>query len=359
MYKNSLASARLTLFIFLLTTAAVAWAHEESRAKIQLFENNQLSIGIPASVAGEQLRLDYNNDQKLQWSEIDTASELIQAHYSKQLEISNPQGRCTSEWRSPLRLTPYKNEYRIVMQFALNCPNNEAATSIKSDFATIDYSILESSQQKGARLLINQQSLNLGEPVSWLQLAVEFLYQGIVHIVIGYDHILFLFGLMLSVSATQKATQGIPLKRYLVLITSFTVAHSITLIAASLNWLLLPIHWAEFIIAGSVLFAAMAHYSKWITRRLAIFCFAFGLIHGFGFASVLGDLISQQDERLLPLLSFNIGVEIGQIVIAIIAMLPLALIARTAKPQLFYHGATAVLAITASIWLLDRWPTGL
>jgi hydrogenase/urease accessory protein HupE len=144
---------------------------------------------------------------------------------------------------------------------------------------------------------------------------VTYLHQGIEHIVFGFDHLLFVAGLMLIVRGWRKLVKAV---------TAFTVAHSITLTSATLGWATLPSRPVEAMIAISIVMVAaevvrmergqnsLAIVSPWTVA------FAFGLLHGFGFAGALGDLGLPQGDIPLALLAFNIGVELGQL--AFIAM---------------------------------------
>jgi len=178
----------------------------------------------------------------------------------------------------------------------------------------------------------------------------EFLVLGLEHIWTGYDHLLFLFGLLL-VCRTLRSVAAI--------ITCFTLAHSITLALATLGWFDLSARFVEPAIAASILFVGVENLlrggdePRW---RWAL-TFAFGLIHGFGFAGVLRELGVGADGRgiLAPLFTFNLGVELGQLAIAA-AVLPLLqslrrhdLFLRRAVPAL-----SALVALGGGYWLIER-----
>ena len=138
-------------------------------------------------------------------------------------------------------------------------------------------------------------------------------------------------------------------------VTAFTLAHSITLSLATLGVVALPSRIVESAIALSVVVAALNNLWPAITKRLAVLAFAFGLIHGFGFASVLLDLGLPQSSLLLSLVGFNVGVELGQLAIVAV-FLPLAFMARTTvfyrKPVLF--GGSCLIVTIAAVWLAER-----
>jgi hypothetical protein len=139
------------------------------------------------------------------------------------------------------------------------------------------------------------------------------------------------------------------------IVTSFTVAHSITLSLAALGIVALPSRLVESAIAASVVVAALNNLRPVVEGRRWMVAFGFGLIHGFGFASVLTELGLPRDALVLALVGFNVGVEIGQL--AIVALfLPLAYSLRRSR---FYRravmtGGSIVIAAVAATWLAER-----
>lgn len=206
-----------------------------------------------------------------------------------------------------------------------------------------------------------EQRFVAGE-VSRLSAFGQYLIEGIWHIWIGFDHILFLLSLLLPAVLLHEAGRwrGVghfreALVEVLWVVTAFTVAHSITLSLAALGLVELPSRLVESAIAASVVLAAANNLKPLVERRRWMVAFAFGLIHGFGFASVLAELGLPREALVLSLLGFNLGVEVGQL--AIVAMfLPLAYALRgTAfyRRGVFVGGSLLTLAI-ALIWLVER-----
>ena len=191
-----------------------------------------------------------------------------------------------------------------------------------------------------------------------------FVRSGVDHIVFGYDHIAFLFGLLIIIAiargndgewATRDIGSGL---RYTgVIITSFTVAHSITLISASMGWVSLPSRAVEAAIAASIVYVALENIVKPDTRYRYVVTFAFGLIHGLGFASVLAVMLPP-DATLVPLLSFNLGVEIGQLAFVVVMLPALHIAARTLGATRYRTRVnlvlSVILAVFGLIWLIER-----
>jgi hydrogenase/urease accessory protein HupE len=156
----------------------------------------------------------------------------------------------------------------------------------------------------------------------WNTLA-QFLLMGMHHIVIGWDHIAFLMALLL---AATRATEVVKI------VTSFTVAHSITLLLAAFNLVRLPAQLTECLIAASIVYVAVENYIVKDVRHRWILTFGFGLVHGLGFAEVLRERLSAAASTVVPILSFNLGVEVGQLAIVMVAW-PLATLARRAPTE--------------------------
>ncbi|HEY5809994.1 MAG TPA: HupE/UreJ family protein, partial [Povalibacter sp.] len=205
----------------------------------------------------------------------------------------------------------------------------------------------------------NRAELTVGAASPWQQF-ITMAREGVWHIWIGLDHILFLLALLLPAGlrasrTTDEKTGWTPmLKDVLTLVTAFTVAHSITLSLAALKIVSLPPRLIETTIALSIVVAGLRlRYA--ISRPAAWIAFGFGLIHGFGFANVLADMQLPSGSLALSLFAFNLGVEIGQCAIVLLA-LPLI---RFAQRHTFYERTfmpvAAVLIATVGIaWSIER-----
>ena len=176
----------------------------------------------------------------------------------------------------------------------------------------------------------------------------KFLPAGIHHILVGPDHLLFLVGLLLL---------GGTVRQLAVIVTSFTVAHSITLSLAALNIVSPPARLIEPAIALSIVYVGADNLLKRDGRDVrAWIAFAFGFVHGFGFANVLREMDLPARALGWSLFSFNVGVEIGQLlVVAVVAMALAALRARSeaAGRQLAFAGSIVVMAAGA-FWFVQR-----
>lgn len=231
-----------------------------------------------------------------------------------------------------------------------------------------------------AGVINNESNISLyftpSEPTDTLDLTkvsiwkgfVAMIRQGVWHIWIGTDHIFFLIALILPSVVRRRREENLhlfkswePVKKFkpafsyiIKIVTFFTIAHTITLSLAALGIVNLPGWIVESIIAFSIGLAAFHNIRPIFNGRDWLIAFVFGLFHGFGFASVLGD-IGLKDEFLIYSLSgFNIGVEIGQLVI-IAAIFPILYLIRKRKsyPKILFIGS--VFLIIASVyWIIER-----
>jgi len=172
----------------------------------------------------------------------------------------------------------------------------------------------------------------------------RFLKMGVEHIFIGYDHICFLIALIV-VSKFRDVVK---------IITSFTIAHSITLILAALDVVRVPSRLVETCIAATIVYVAIENLWVKDTRHRWMLTFFFGLVHGFGFANVLSGLNPQREGLIRCLLSFNVGVEVGQLAIATL-LLPLAYgLKRWKHGPAAAKGISLCLAAFGLAWFIDR-----
>lgn len=181
------------------------------------------------------------------------------------------------------------------------------------------------------------------EPPPWKRLW-QFLRLGVAHIFLGYDHLCFLLALVVA-SRFRELVK---------IITSFTVAHSLTLILAALEIVRLPVRLVETGIAATIVYVAAQNLRGAPTERRWMLTFGFGLIHGFGFANVLGEMNLPTTGLVRCLLSFNVGVELGQLAF-IAAVLPLVAWLRHSRHERRTVIAISVfLALFGTAWFTDR-----
>ncbi|MFK5923805.1 MAG: HupE/UreJ family protein [Verrucomicrobiota bacterium] len=212
---------------------------------------------------------------------------------------------------------------------------------------------LKDGTQHSTIMRSGSTSYTIPEKVTNKQLAFSYLRMGTIHILEGYDHLLFLLALLLIVSGFRKL---------LWTITAFTLAHSITLGLATLGLVHVPSAPTEAVISLSILFLAaeiirLRAGEKPLTAKYPwVVAFSFGLIHGLGFAGALSEIGVPQNAVPLALVMFNVGVEIGQIAFVTVVAALIALTKRFIMPSHEFTGKLVPYAIgaVATFWTIER-----
>ena len=363
---------RILLVIVSLVFALPAWAHKPSDSYLSLTVQNDRIEGqwdIALRDLADAIGLDSDGDGQLTWGEVRTKHDEIRAYALSRLTLSANQQTCTTQVLEQL-IDHHTDGAYSVLRFRSDC-------SDPIERLAVDYRLLFDidAQHKGLLRLAQDGQVNTAifsqdSPAQEFSLAKrslwtesrQFIHEGIWHIWLGFDHVLFLLALLLPAVLVrvdgrwQAAGDFSSVCRNVVsIITAFTVAHSLTLSLAALDVVRLPSRLVESTIAASVVLAALGNLYPMMTTRRWMVAFGFGLIHGFGFAAVLTDLGLPHDSLLLNLVSFNVGVEIGQLAI-VAAFLPLAyLIRRTwSYPKLVLTGGSLAVIAIALVWFTER-----
>jgi hypothetical protein len=368
----------LQLFALFLLSALppTAWAHKPS--------DSYLSIEVkPAGLSGRwdialrdldfALGLDADGNGELTWGEVRARHDDIAAYARQRLTLRADDALCKIDVGAQ-QIDNHTDGAYSVLPLALACGEVSAPTRVTIEytlFADLDpqhRGLLKLSARDSTRTAVlgpqaPKSSFELDRVSLWQQFS-DYVREGVWHIWIGLDHVLFLLSLLLpSVLVWQAAArQWQPVERFATafwgvfkVVTAFTVAHSITLTLAVLGVIELPSRLVESVIAASVVAAALNNVRPLVIGRLWTVAFGFGLVHGFGFASVLADLGLPQGALALALVGFNVGVELGQL--AIVGLfLPLAYVLRG---SVFYRrwmmvGGSLAIALLAGAWLVER-----
>jgi hypothetical protein len=206
--------------------------------------------------------------------------------------------------------------------------------------------------------------VHLPEPL-W-RAALTYLRLGVTHILTGYDHLAFLAALLLGAglrtrtrgaTVAEAATPRQAIRGTIAVVSAFTVAHSITLVTQVLRPGLLGARWVEPAIAFSVAYVGFENLVPRAPRGRWLLVFGFGLVHGLGFASVLREIGLPRRGLLLSLLSFNLGVELGQLLVVGLA-LPIVVACARRAPRTFERWGTgvgsALIGLLGTLWLITR-----
>ena len=318
------------------------------------------------------LTLDADGNGEITWGEVRVRHPEIAAYATARLAVRADDRPCALSVGDPLVDSHTDGTYSVLpLQLRCEAENPSRVAIEYRLFADLDpqhRGLLRLSAEGSTRTAVlgphaPLQSFELAAPSRWRQF-VDYTREGVWHIWIGFDHILFLLSLLLpSVLAWQAlerrwkavASVGEAFVDVLKVVTAFTLAHSVTLSLAVLGVVELPSRFVESVIAASVLCAALNNLRPLVVGRLWMVAFGFGLVHGFGFASVLADLGLPRDALAVALVGFNVGVELGQLAI-VVGFLPLAYALRR---SVFYRrwvmvGGSIAIALVSSLWLVER-----
>jgi hypothetical protein len=316
-----------------------------------------------------------DRDGTVTWGQLRAAERRLDEYLAQHLTMGAQGQRCPLAWQ-PMQLNDRVDGTYAWLPFVATCPVAVEQLSIRySVLADVDPShrgllTLTAGQLAQTAVLggaAEERAFAVYAPAPW-RAFVEYLHAGVWHILSGIDHLLFLLSLLLPAVLLRRGGQWQPvlqarpaLLSILKVVTAFTLAHSITLTLAALDVVRLPTRLTESVIAASIIVAALNNVFPRFTAARTRIAFAFGLLHGFGFASVLADMGLPQGARVVSLLAFNLGIEVGQLAV-VIALMPLAYLVRASR---FYRRAllpwgSAMIASVAFIWLVQRalLPTG-
>jgi hypothetical protein len=318
------------------------------------------------------LDLDTDQDGDITWGEVKAKRAEIAAYALNRLRLGRTDSPCHTQLID-LLVDHHSDGAYTVLRFRAHCGSPAAVLAVGYrllfDLDPQHRGLLR-LEHEGATVAgifspeHSEQLFSLGTPSGWRQF-VDYVGEGVRHIWGGFDHLLFLLSLLLPavlVRTPVSKTAWLPVANIstafvevVKVVSAFTVAHSITLALAALRVVSLPSRWVESAIALSVVLAALNNIRPLVREKRWAIAFGFGLVHGFGFAAVLSDLGLPPGSLVLALLGFNVGVELGQLMIVSV-FVPTAYLLRTTR---LYRGLIVVtgstgIAVIASLWLCQR-----
>ncbi|HJY39865.1 MAG TPA: HupE/UreJ family protein [Steroidobacteraceae bacterium] len=271
----------------------------------------------------QSLQLDADRNGALTWGEIIAARSAIEALVLARTHLSSPGGACTVAATDVPMIAEHGDGPYLRFIATFSCPPGPLMLDHSGWFAfdAGHRALLEYEASGGART----QAILASGVGPWQATQsraahlVRFLIEGMRHLVTGYDHLAFLGVLLLALARRRRSGEStslpLMLKRAFAVITAFTLAHSLTLGLAATGHIRLPSQPVEVAIALSVMIAALLNLSRGAADHGWKLAFAFGLVHGLGFAGALAELASGRID-LFALAAFNVGIETAQLVIA-------------------------------------------
>lgn len=312
--------------------------------------------------------IDADDNRQVTWGEIQQAQSAIRKYVDTHLTVSRQGQDCRLTSGEPA-LTDAVGGARVYL------PLNGTCAATRGELR-VNYSLLvevDSSHRGVATVSLGGETLgHIFAPQrqslsfetgsqAWFGVLGTFIEEGIWHILLGIDHVLFILAMLLGVVLHRRRNQNrqavgksISLD-ILKLVTAFTFAHSVTLVLATLEWVVLPARLVESVIALSVLVSGVNIIYPLFGDKHGHVAFGFGLIHGFGFASVLADLNLKAGLFLISLLGFNVGIEIGQLVIILLAApVVISMNSTAARRRLVSAVSGLAIAQVGLLWFLQR-----
>jgi hypothetical protein len=361
---HELATICAVFIALLVLPVSAAYAHSPSTARVVLNVDGRSLTGdvrIALRDLDAAIGLDGDHDGTILWSECLAAEPRIVQYVRNRVDIADadsPQMSCLTSVDQLALVNLSDATYASVLV------NGSCASEIRT--LSVGYRLMfDTDAQHRGFVEVNGQSMFVRDR-STVQVSIaapanhsfgSFLVAGILHIWDGLDHILFLLCLIVpSVYLRKTAVDNlrVVLRSVLEIVTAFTLAHSITLVVSAVGLFTLPSRYVETAIALSVVAAAVNNLTRAIDARWAV-AFALGLLHGFGFSTVLIDAGLDSKQLIAPMLGFNIGVELGQAAIVAVVVPVLFIIRKTKMYLALLWGGSAAVAIIASYWAVQRW----
>lgn len=359
---------RCLLLWMSLLVGGGASAHQASEAYLSYRVDGtdvEQRLDVSLRDLDRDLALDADGDGAMSWGEVRSRWPDIERLAADGLRFTADGAACQPLDSARPQLDQHSDGTHAVLVRHWRCP--AAVRELE-----IDYRLFASTDtaHRGLARLVGAA----GEPLVLVsgagaqRLGVEghglgsFVFQGMAHIASGVDHVLFLVTLLLVAVWRRNGTGWAPrhsprsaLAETMKLVTAFTLAHSITLGLAASGAIAPPAAIVESLIALTVLLAALDNIRPFVPGPRWLMVGVFGLVHGIGFAGPLKDLGLRGAELVLPLLGFNVGVELGQLaVVALLLPLALLLRERAAYRRWIVPGGSGAVAVLALVWCVER-----
>lgn len=353
------------LGVCLLAPCAIAFAHLGStkylRATPRSGEGGELVVDVHASVEVVDAAIGVGLPEDAPVSEVLARSDTVRRWLAEGISVRRGDAPCDAVAEPPTRETHDERAY-LGVELRYRCGGS-------GPLQLSDDTVFPTDRQHEALLYIGEgessatvlrfgsREYGLDAPDPGLgQLAKTFLFEGAVHFATGYDHVLFLLSLILGAGwvARRRGTRA-ALRDLAWLVTAFTLGHSVTLALAALEVVTLPSQPVEIVIAGSIVFVALYNVLRPEARSaLPWVAGVFGLVHGFGFSSVLAGVGLPASGTLVALLSFNVGIELAQLAFVAIVIVPLVWLGRREHYAVFVRVASGAIAALALYWTVTR-----
>ncbi|MCW5632510.1 MAG: HupE/UreJ family protein [Rubrivivax sp.] len=369
-------AAALAACVTLAAQAPPAFAHSTSEAYLTITapaagHTVEARLDIALADVDEAVGLDDDGNGEITWGELRARQAAVAAYAVPRVGLQADGRACEPRPPGALQVAEHGGRGFAVLALQFDCPDPPRTLALDyrlfADVNPTHRGLLKLQAAGAVQSAVLDPAagaplrLELARPGAWRNF-VAYVGQGVWHIWIGLDHILFLVALLLPAVLWREGARWVPADTLrgvgwdvLKVVTGFTVAHSITLTLATLGWLVLPARPVESLIAASVALAAVNNVWPLVGGRRWLVAFGFGLVHGFGFAGALAELGLPQGALAVSLLGFNVGVELGQLAIVLV-FLPLAFALRRTRlyRRAVLVGGSGLIALLALAWFAER-----
>jgi hypothetical protein len=360
----------------LLLAAPLAWAHKASTGYLHVdAAANRVDVRLDVAVRDLDYALDVdaNHDGEITWGELKAAQSKIADYVRSRLQVNAGRQRCDLSVNG-LQVVEHSDGNYAVLSLGGACPG--AGTGLQVDYrllfdldalhrglAAIEFESSSGKQSQSALFGPAAHTLTFAptQPGT-ARVFAQYFGAGLFHVWSGLDHLLFLAGLFLPAVLRRQQGQwtAVPnlrtaLRDTAFIVTAFTIAHACTLTLAATGAFTLPSRMVEAAVALTVLFAGLNNLVPMVYRDLFWLSGIFGLIHGAAVASALIDLGLPGTGRVWALLAFNVGVEVAQLSLLALVILP----AFAMRKSTFYRRfvllpGSAVVSVVGLCWFIER-----
>lgn len=354
--------AFLPILALFLLVASDARAHRGS-ATYLVVEPTEDGANVTADLEIVDAAMELGMGEDAAQDAVLAETERVRAWVRDGIWLEGEGGRCEAMLGDVTRATS-EDAPRLEIAITYRCPSPRGALTLHDDTIFASDAQHETFVRErfgtGSETWVlrrGRQTAPLGQPASMASLLGQFAWEGVMHLLTGYDHLLFLLSLLLTTGElAAKRGQRAALRDIGFVVTAFTLGHSVTLIIAALGVLVLPARFVESVIAGSIVVVAVMNIVRPESRKqMPWLALGFGLIHGFGFSSVLADLGLPSRARVLSLLAFNVGIELAQLGCVLLAIVPLEWMARQKGYRNWVvRGGSACIVLLAGFWMIER-----
>ncbi|MGE3312754.1 MAG: HupE/UreJ family protein [Limisphaerales bacterium] len=368
----------------LLALAPKAAAHKSSDSYLRVTVGDARLTGLWHLALHDlefAVGLDANGNGEITWGELKARKDAVMDYAKARLDLDWDGRRLRPSFDSAVQVEQLANGGYVVLRWEVSGEGGRSGSVLR-----VGNRVFFDSNPLHRGLIVVEQGETVHQGIfnpreTQLQFDLTgpepanplpgFFWEGVHHIGLGYDHVLFLLVLLLPAVLKREAGRWTPEEKFwkafwnvVRIVTAFTLAHSVTLSLSALGWVSLPSRWVEPAIAFSIVIASLNNLAPILRERAWTMAFGFGLVHGFGFASVLADLGLPRGNLVEALVGFNLGVEAGQLAIVLLVLPVFHAIRRRAFYRVgFLGGGSVAAALLAGWWMWERlggtWPVKL